>query len=203
MKFISLGGCCEVTTALNKIPKTFTLPHSPFDWCYTDTFDIIINLIKNNFHEITNCTHKSILYPDNTLAAKGKCLKNYDMFVGHYKERWNEISKRRISRFLNLLKNSSEKLIFVRKNHIHQKITNEQVNSFKSCISEINPNLNFELLIVQEYFLNEEIKILKNCIFHSVISDHPNQQSGKYINKTRRGLHIKFEKILNDYIQNF
>lgn len=201
MKFISLGSCCEVTTALSKIPRKYTLAHSPFDWCYTDTFDIVIDLINNNFTEINNCTHKTISYPDNTPAAKGKCLKNYNMFVGHYKEKWNDISVRRVYRFLDLLENSTEKLIFIRKNHVHKKVTIEQVNNFKKCIRDINPNLDFELFVFQEYYINEPIEILEDCVYYPIVSTNSVQRSGKYINKVRQGMWVTFEKLLNDYIQ--
>lgn len=191
MKLISIGCCCELTRGIQQLPDEYKTFNSPFEWCYTDTFDIITNLITTNFAGFTDCKRKTILYPDGSRAAQGNCLKQYDMFVGHYKNKWGNIGPRRAERFMNLIKTSDEKLIFVRKSHLHNRIITQEVDDFKKCIVDINPELNFEVLIVNEFLTTDTVFTVENCIYYPLI------------NESRHGMWIKFEKILNDFVSDY
>ena len=140
--FIPIGIDCSVATILKKCNlRTFSLP---FDWVvsYNGVSDIISNKFSN------------YLFPDKKTNISCHTKFVHNIFPNDYNK-----MNRRIDRFMELLKNEKEQLVFIRKGHsIHHheetKINNCHLkNDLDDCfdlhkhLKNTYSKLNFKIII--------------------------------------------------------
>jgi len=166
MIFIPIGIDCFFAGLLkdNNLRK-FALP---FDWCVT--YSGVSKIINDNFDKFI---------PKDKIQLN----KEYDMVLNHYFQDSSSKDKyeRRIARLKNILENSKEELIFIRKGHstAHHKELNGNYEPVKSDIEDaidLNnilrlkyPHLKYKIIIFlmchdcfdinKTYHINENIKI--------------------------------------------
>lgn len=98
--YVPIGTDCGVAGTLNNNKlRLFSLP---FDWVVT--YNGVTDIIKSNF--------KNFLLPD-----KKSNISCHTLFVHHKFPRDNEMMCRRITRFIDLLKNEEKELVFIRRGH--------------------------------------------------------------------------------------
>jgi len=147
MKFISIGGWCGTTTSLRA--NNLYNEAYPFDHIRS-TFEGVINCIEKNFDnffpkKIELDIIKNYIY--NNKSYRGKYFGFY-----HHDLRNSEIIddfNRRINRFNNLLKETNNKIIFIRTISTHDY--NDEIklaNSFIKAIEDKFPLLEFLLIFV-------------------------------------------------------
>ena len=145
MKFISIGGWCGTTISLRG--NSLYNEAYPFDHIRS-TFEGIIDCIENNFKNF---------FPKN---IKLDIIKNYwwksyrGKYFGFYhhdltkSEIINKFNKR-IKRFIDLLKNTNEEIIFVRTISTHDYNDETKLaNNFIKSIKDKFPSLNFLLIFI-------------------------------------------------------
>lgn len=158
--FISLGEACDVKYQLeakfkehNKIQKTYF-----FDWIISD-FKTVLSVLSGDFLKKFK---KDNLLIDNTIkkySASLVTIKNFSTFSSLHdlpknytdKDLDEFISKytRRYNRFINLIKNTNEKMFFLRKTK--KVISNRDVVFFNNYIKKINPFNKVYLVILCNY----------------------------------------------------
>lgn len=158
--FISLGEACDVKYQLeakfkghNKIQQTYF-----FDWIISD-FKTVLSVLRGNF---LNKFKKDNLLIDNTNKKYSSSLvtiKNFSTFSSLHDlpKNYNNkdvdefISKytRRYNRLINLIKNSNEKMFFLRKTK--KVISNRDIVLFNNYIKKINPFNRVYLVILCNY----------------------------------------------------
>jgi hypothetical protein len=156
-----LGYHCNITyiTQALKIKKETGL----FEWLQSNQLQYItdvINILNTN--------------PDYISIVKGKdkhiTILHEKLYTCHYNlDEYKIIFKRRVERFLDLIKNENE-IIFTRINPINCKTTESEIILFIESIKKINPNINISFLLVdtintENDFVNLKLNI-KNIIFH-------------------------------------
>lgn len=167
-RFISLGGCCELTF----VKSIFKLngEHTPFDNLGSYVFDDMLMALERKFEFETE--HKISKYS----LTPQLHLKGTDIIIPHRTcsdEEEVAILKRRYIRMIEYLSTTNERVLFVRKNHISLQVTTEQVQKLIEWIKSINPVLNYSLLIIDEYPTNvkpNEITI-PGVIYQTIVSD--------------------------------
>lgn len=165
MKVISLGSCCEVTTML-KYLEVFS-GACPFD--YLTCYDIsdVISLLNARFENIKDTEIRENFWNYNNLQL---CVKNTNIFVPHYTPTEFEARmKRRIERFFTFV-SSGEKILFVRKSHLINPLSKEQIEELKNALSKYTTN--FELLVINEFCDPSSVfeVSLPNVIYRTVSS---------------------------------
>ncbi len=144
MLIVPIGVDCGIAEFLrNKNMRTSSLP---FDWCVT--YNGVYDIIKNNF--------STFLPKDNSSFCNLSCTS----FVHSTFPDDVEKMKRRAQRFIDILNNTSEDVIFFRKGHAqhnHQEavnfncpIKNDILDSedLASFLKEKYPNLKFKIITI-------------------------------------------------------
>jgi hypothetical protein len=140
-KIISIGKCCQITWDLQKYGLRDE--SSVFEWYDSSRFKDVLKIMRMiaNREEIP-LTEDLPNFPDNLFLA------NTRIRTSHYtKETLPSILKRRADRFIDCIK-SSQPLLFVRDEC--DGISLEDVEEFKMIVESINPNCNYNLLLVIE-----------------------------------------------------
>jgi len=160
---ISLGMCCEISLALRDLG--LRKESLPFDFAVSYDNKEIAELIRSNLESLTE-TNIGINKYDN-LGKKSVKVKGYNIFFPHNTQEEIKIKfKKRISIFCNHLK-SNKRLLFIRKNHFDIPIPKEDAINIRNSISEANPNLIFDLLIVNELFIDDKPeKFNEHALYH-------------------------------------
>ena len=176
MTFISLGHTCSVAYQLQQLGIRKCA--YPFDWVRTPTLDIVSKLLKNNFDQFIDSvkqTKTSDQFPisddDNfpvkdELGNRSLIMENkygitffhdfeedYDLEAIKYKY------ERRISRLYDII-NDNDKITFVRDEKLNN-IRTASIEQFMNTILNINPNANFEIIIVVQNPSNKQNDIFK------------------------------------------
>ena len=145
MKFISIGGWCGTTMSLRE--NNLYNEAYPFDYIRS-TFEGVINCIENNFENFfPKKIELDIIKNYNWKSYRGKYFGFY-----HHDLRDSKIIddfNRRINRFNNLLKETNNKIIFIRTIITHDY--NDEIklaNSFIKAIEDKFPLLEFLLIFV-------------------------------------------------------
>lgn len=179
MKVISLGSCCEVTIMLKHL-QVFS-GACPFD--YLTSYDIsdVIYFLNNNFSGMNETEIKENYWNYNNLQL---CIKNTNIFVPHYtSEELCDRVTRRVKRFLDLT-SSGEKIIFVRKSHLHNVISEKETEELKKALSKYT--INFDLLLINEFSNKDDVfeipdiksDIASKIIYKSVCSNNFTSMNG-------------------------
>jgi len=171
MVYISLGSTCSIVYNLKRLE--LRTKAYPFDWIRILNLNKITELINNNFDkflDIDNFEFKE--YSDKFMidGEYGSYIysNDYCNFYHEFNKPINECDvdefinkyQRRINRFMDLL-NSDEEIIFVREEL--RKVNINKINNFINSIQNVNPNINFKLVIISNYEIDYEID---NVIFH-------------------------------------
>jgi hypothetical protein len=140
---IPIGVDCGLADLLRKNNlRTFAFP---FDWCVT--YNGVSEIIKDDFNkfipELNN--NKKSEYNINF-------FHDFDNNYSLDKEKY----LRRINRFKNILENSKEEIIFIRKGHAyhhHQESNNikndiEDANNLDNILQEKYKNLSYKIIVI-------------------------------------------------------
>lgn len=145
MKFISIGGWCGTTISL-RVNNLYDEAY-PFDYIRS-TFEGVINCIETNFDNFfPKKIELDIIENDNWKSYRGKYFGFYHHDLQNSKiiDNFN----RRINRFNNLLKETDNKIIFIRTISTHDY--NDEIklaNSFIKATEDKFPLLEFLLIFV-------------------------------------------------------
>ena len=151
----------------------------PLDFAVSYKNKEIPELIRNKFKTLTS-TEISVNNYDN-LNKKSVKSKNFDIFFPHHSQ--DEIRnkfKNRINRFYEILE-SDKRVLFIRKNHFDIPMTGEDAHLIKESIEEVNPKLNFKLLVVNEKYPDDTIENIEDdkIIYKTFIGTHRSCNSEK------------------------
>jgi hypothetical protein len=149
-----LGMNCKIVFAMENLK--FKNKSGLFDWVESKKFDDILYCIdKLSKEEDLSITYERPGFPGNIF------IDDTEIRTSHYTyEEYKEILKRRSERFLETIK-SNNSILFIREDltFYGQFTTKENIIHFKELIYKINPdcNYNFLLLSPPEYFTKIEI----------------------------------------------
>ena len=166
--FIPIGiDCWPASTLIYHKLRHFSLP---FDW--TITYNGVSDIIKKRFDNYLPISHtNTINVASNTVFLHQKFPESYDKL------------ERRINRFLNLLENSKQKLIFIKKGHNfchHEKAKKDGCilkNDITDCeelhklLSEKYPNLKYKIVLFLscgKCFDSSKIYKSKNIVIYNI-----------------------------------
>jgi hypothetical protein len=168
---ISLGINCDIATILkNNNLRTMSFP---FDWIVT--YNGVSHIIENRFEYFLT----------------SDCESKYNIESPHFDiEESKEVFTRRIKRFLNILSNSSEKIIFVRTGHeMHHcgknKCDYKDAEDLDIVLKKNYPHLEYEIITILAcgncYEPNKEYKSeSQNIKFFNISSDKPLDMNDKF-----------------------
>lgn len=171
----SLGCCCELASGIRAYN---TSEASIFDWLHITNFEDVIKLIQDEFKDATVLERGCI--PDTTKYERK--IKNYNIFIIHYDEaQWLEKCESRIPRFYSHLKNPEARVLFVWKSHLYNPVTQDQWDRFKECIKNINPDLKYYSMVINEFYKQDDVfQVVGDNVFYKVLlpkaplpDDHP------------------------------
>ena len=146
--FIPIGiDCWPANTLIYHKLRHFSLP---FDW--TITYNGVSDIIQNNFDNFLPISNtNTVNIPSNTVFLHQKFPDDYDKL------------ERRIKRFLNLLENTTNKLIFIKKGHnyCHHKLAESDGCILKNDITDCE---NLHTLLSEKYpKLKYKIVVFLSC----------------------------------------
>lgn len=156
---LSLGVCCESTYAINYANAVYKIRRqwaSPFNWLLTSTPNEMIEMLEKKFKPFGYLDDKIV--PDLKMRRLG--IQGYNIFMPHYNPiQWKELWPRRTQRFLDFIANANEdeRILFVFKSHINSKMTQEQFDKLVEIFHDMNPNLQYDILVVNEFLKDEEV----------------------------------------------
>ena len=134
---ILLGDSCSVSWLLDScnIKRETGL----FEWCRSEFFKDIIYTI-NNINDVNVDYYK---LPGNV------CIRGTDIHTSHYSlQQFDEKIKRRIQRFIDIVKSNVE-IVFIRRNeYCNSNLTIKEINEFEKAIKNINPYCKYKLLLL-------------------------------------------------------
>ena len=199
MKFISIGDSCNVKYQIDKhIKKEETLF---FDWLMSDINSV--NLILKNYNEIddiinlnklkieTNNRSKSKIY----FTALPRMISLHDVKINYNEKDLIEFInkyKRRFNRIINYIKNYDGKLIFLKYKHIDLQQKNDFINNIKI----INPNCNFNIIVL---FKNDS-KLKNDKYFGNIdLNNYLNKNKKKDWETNQYNWKLIFNHIKNNY----
>lgn len=180
MEYVSLGGDCSVAYNLQTLNKrTFAYP---FDWVRINSLNIISDIIENEFNDFISSATKideSNKFPliddnfsdnkNNTLIMENKYgVRFYHDFSANYN--LNEIIEkynRRIKRFSKLIK-SNRNICFIRY-EFKNNIVESDIIRFIDIIKQINPNIQFKMILIIHNPKNNKLCISLNENIENVI----------------------------------
>ena len=153
-EIILLGRCCKIVLAMERL--RFKNKSGLFDWVESGNFeDILYCVDKVSKKEELIVTYERPGFPKNVF------IDGTDIKSSHYTyEEYKEILKRRSERFIETI-NSSNPILFIREDLTHFT-TKKQLIHFKELISKINPNCNYNFLLLspsEKYSKIEEDKV--------------------------------------------
>ena len=177
--FIPLGNSCSISYNL-KVNNLRKFAY-PFDWVRIQNLNNISLLIQNNFDGFLDLSKFRFKYFSNKFNVNNKfesyiysneyCTFFHDF--DNYIEKFDAsifIKKyeRRIKRFLEVIK-SNNKLIFIREEF--GKINKNKIYNFISVIKNINPKIDFYLIIITNKYIEFEDINVKCYVSDKPISD--------------------------------
>ena len=152
---ILLGRCCKIVCAMQKI----NLKHKSglFDWVESNNFeDILYCINKLSQNEDLTITYERPGFPGNIF------IDNTDIRTSHYTfEEYEKILKRRSDRFIEYIKGNNP-ILFIREDLVYFT-TQEQLIEFKKIIYKINPDCEFNFLLLSPE--KNYTKIIEDKIF--------------------------------------
>lgn len=182
MIYVSLGVDCGVANTIKKLGKrTCSLP---FDWVVT--YAGVSNVVKNEFKEYLDVeTVKPNIYYNEKYNV---------LFVHNHFPNDHEMMTKRGERFISMLKETTEKVIFVRKTHAkhhHAEIAMygtdfsidkslvlndfEDIKEFDLFLKSTYPNLNYEIHFILSCDVCHKQKTFENnsntIIIHDLINN--------------------------------
>ena len=157
---MSLGCCCEISFLQERM-KVNNIVTGPFDWIHTNNFDDVLFLLLHRFRDFLDGFDMRA-NPYMPKKWKGE-LQLYpihypNVFIPHYtSDEFIQKASRRIERLYKVL-SSSQRVLFIRKHDYGYMKDNHQnplsmVDGEKFCdvVSQINPDLDFFVLLINEY----------------------------------------------------
>jgi len=161
---IPLGGCCLATYV------TRTCGHntgnSPYSWISIPEFADVVSTMEKFPTDFDISDEKYVGYPQLH-------CKDFKIWLSHYtKEQAVDICSRRHQRMIDIIK-SDKKILFLRVNHYSDNINVELLNDFDRVVKKINPDVNYKILVVDEYPTHNEIqeKHHPNMIYKYYVGD--------------------------------
>lgn len=169
--YIPLGNSCSIAYNLRLLDLRNLA--FPFDWVRVTNFNNITTLLENEFEDFLNLdtfefkeisdkfevngNNKSYIYSNNYCTF----YHDFDDYIENINiDTFLEKYNRRIKRFLDCIK-SKNHLTFIREEYGKVKLC--KINKFIKAIQEINPTLNFKLVIITN---NKNLEDIDNVIFY-------------------------------------
>lgn len=154
-EILLLGTNCKIVFAMENL--RLKLKSGLFDWVDSGKFDDILYCInKLSDNKDLTITYERPGFPGNIF------IDGTDIRTIHYTfEEYKEILKRRSNRFLESIR-SDNPILFIREESL-QSTTKEQLIYFKELIYKINPNCEYNFLLLspsERYNQIEEDKII-------------------------------------------
>tara|TARA_B100000524_G_C23625429_1_gene361327 strand:- start:107 stop:715 length:609 start_codon:yes stop_codon:yes gene_type:complete len=175
MTYVSLGASCSIAYNLKK----FDLRNEayPFDWTRTLNLNNICKAIDNEFKDFLNLNKFELKKLDESFFIEGnKCSYIYkNDYCSFYHDFYDEITKidvntfkqkykRRIVRFLELLKSDKE-IIFIREQI--GKLNVNKINNLIKSLNNYNKNMNYKIIIITNDINYKNININKIYFYFS------------------------------------
>jgi hypothetical protein len=137
---VLLGTNCKIVFAMENLK--FKNKSGLFDWTESSKFDDILYCIdKLSKEEDLIVTYERPGFPGNVF------IDRTDIRSSHYTwEEYKEILKRRSKRFIETI-NSNNPILFIRED-LFYFTTEDQLINFKELIHKINPNCNYNFLLL-------------------------------------------------------
>jgi branched-subunit amino acid transport protein AzlD len=138
-KIIPLGFSCNVSfLSQDTGMKEET---SLFEWLQSDKLEYITDIINDIKDKIDTNIIKGVDHRVHVLHE--------NVWTNHYTlEEYKIIFERRAKRFLDIIKEPSKTVVFVRINPFCIFTTHEEIDNFVKAIISINPTLNIKFLII-------------------------------------------------------
>ena len=146
------GNACAIRQSINNYSKS-QIKTNFFDWLVTSMKSV--NQILENTPIIFESNY---IYP-NSLNTTSINFKNYDLLTSHHdiiefnENSINEITEkynRRYERLINTIKEQN-KINFIRYCKNQENIEEEEILVFYKNIININPNLEFNFILISDY----------------------------------------------------
>jgi hypothetical protein len=176
MKIISLGSSCSISHNLQLLNKREE--SLPFDWIKSSRLSSINLMIRTDFTKLWDKTeYKLKKESDKFFIQNDKLENNYtDVNIYYHQtylinfyhdfeksidfnisfDKFKVKYKRRVNRFFNLIINSKE-ILFIREQINPKHIKIEDIKEFIKLIKNLNPNLEFKLLIILNNYLEKDV----------------------------------------------
>lgn len=161
---ISIGLCCEASTAIRRANARYKPRHqfaSALDWVLVYSVDEMIELFEKDFEPLDTLENGMRVVPD--LNVHRLCVRGYNVYVPHYtRVQWKESIPRRRERMMEFLRtagsNAGERVLFVFKSHLTpcSRMTQGQCDRLVGVLHAINPELRYDMLVVNEFMRNEK-----------------------------------------------
>jgi len=168
-KIIPIGYGCGISFVLKHL--NLRKETSLFEWFVTKSLDDVTNLINMITNDISNVNISKI-----DMSSFNQIHRIYingeNMFSDHYDyNEYIKIFERRAKRFINDIQTHNGNILFVRNLDYNENISSDMVDNFNKSIHNINPNLNFKLLLVSNVLKKYKFnKITSDNVFHTYIA---------------------------------
>jgi hypothetical protein len=157
-KIIPIGCTCNVSLALSRLGLRG--PSSVFEWAVSNKLSEITSLVKNQFKDISAETH-------NGHQVR---IKTTGIFTGHYDlNTYDGLLKRRASRFIDDIKNTSGTIVFLRRDSTESPSTYKEIDDFIKAVLEINPNCKCKMLLIGISKPEQFVPINHELLIHTFI----------------------------------
>jgi len=178
MEFVSLGSSCSIAYNLNeyKLRKEAY----PFDWTRTNNLNNVSIAIDTLFDDFLNLDKFKFKCFSKNFEVNGKlgsyiyyndCCSFFHDFNGLISEidtkEFEDKYKRRINRFINLLKSDKE-ITFIREEF--RKLNKNKIVRFIKSIKNLNKNINFSLIIITNDLNYQSMEIDNVTFYYSNIA---------------------------------
>jgi hypothetical protein len=137
-KYIPLGYHCNITF----LSQDLQLKHETglFEWLQSENLKCLTNIVNTIKDTVDTSIIKGV--------DKNLYIIDRNVFTYHYTlDEYKVIFERRVKRFLDIVKTSTE-LLFVRINPIRHVTTEEEINNFCKAIHSINSALQIKFLMI-------------------------------------------------------
>jgi len=178
-KIVSIGvRCIPALTLVNAKLKQETLP---FDWVQSNP-QIVLDCIKDEFKMYNNFNHTIVSdrydmhirydssyntdFPKEFINEYGMCFTHY---TDHKHSDFIEMSKRRTSRFMELLK-SDKRILFIYMNDKEPHLQEKQYSyllQLEKYLVDVYPKLDFKILSIHNISTNDTDRIINLQTIHN------------------------------------
>jgi hypothetical protein len=178
-EFVGLGCCCEISFIIDYL--RISNKSYPFNWTITNCIKSICKAIDQNFIQFNNILSNQKLH-SNHFTYK---IQDLEIYLPHYHDDDENKAKMntKINNFKQLIK-SNKKVLFIYKSHLDNIPSINDIILLSNTIKNIERNITFDILIVNEYMSNENIidyNIIDNVIIHNLIIEKPKDYKYQFL----------------------